>query len=128
MLNLNRCSHLYKRKRAVVATIVLTVLKVMYAWVGTSADPEEMGGRGSGTPLLENHKAIGFLSNTDQYWSISPENHKATSQHSMLGHHWADDCPLSAVFESSLPSSTKNVAKVGPPLTKLSEIRHDYVL
>ena len=50
MLNLNRCSHLYKRKRAVVAAIVLTVLKVMYAWVGASADPEEMGAGGPDPP------------------------------------------------------------------------------
>ena len=38
-------------------------------------------------PLLNKNKNIGF---PKQYWSGSPENHKATNvqvQHSMLGHH-----------------------------------------
>ena len=44
------------------------------SWAGREGD------RGSGTPL-ENHKNIGFFSNT------GPEPLKETSQHSMLDHH-----------------------------------------
>ena len=45
----------------------------------------------------------------------------------MLGHHrHADVGPLIVVFESSLPSSTKQKnVKIGPPLTKLSGSEHD---
>ena len=48
-----------------------------------------MGGGGAGdtdTPL-ENHKAVGFLSDSGLYpLKIT----KLPSQHSMLGHHWPD--------------------------------------
>ena len=48
------------------------------------ADPE--GGRGSG-PTLQNHKNIGFPSNTGPGpWKLT----RLPSQHSMLGHHLHD--------------------------------------
>ena len=89
------------------------------------ADPE--GGQGVGTPL-ENHKNIGFLSNTGP---DSFKNHKATKPAFNVGlslarqrnaiemaFRWrADDGPLIVVFRSFLPLSTKkNVVKVVEPL------------
>ena len=93
------------------------------------ADPEG-GGQGVLTPP-ENHKNIGFLSNTD------PDPLKITklpSQHSMLAiigtpakHHlmvfrwWADDGPFIVVFASQL----KKKCQCWTPLTKLSGSAHD---
>ena len=71
------------------------------------------GGRGPDPPALENHKAIGFLSNTGP--DPGPD-HKKITKHSMLGHHrptgetpfewrFAEEpimVPLLVVFRSSL--------------------------
>ena len=77
---------------------------------------------------MKNNKNIGFLGNT------GPDPLKITklsSQHSILGYQWHasetpkmlfclrdDDGPFIAVFGSSIPLSTKNVIKFGPPLEK----------
>ena len=75
---------------------------------------------------LENHKNIGFLSNTGP----GPlKNHKI--QNSMLGHHrFASETPFKLRFAGGPmiaplkwyldPLYIKNVVKVGPPLTKVS--------
>ena len=88
------------------------------------------GGRRIRTPL-ENHKSIGFLSNT----CPDPlKNHKAAKPAFIVGHHrLASETPLngvslagrcwpanSGIWILSLLINLKNV-KVGPPLTKLSE-------
>ena len=92
-------------------------------------DPE--GDRGSRPPILENHKAIGFLSNTDPH-SLS----QLPSQHSMLDHHqpasktplkWrvADrqmDGPRLVVFGSSLSSSPKKLNKKNIDIVKLDPL------
>ena len=95
----------------------------------------QMGGRGSRPPPpLKNRNAIGFLSNT------GPDPLKITklpSQHSMSGHHWhtsetsfkwRDNGPPLVVLDPFSPhhykTHTKNVARVGPPLTKLSGSAH----
>ena len=97
------------------------------------ADPE--GGRGSGPPL-ENHKAIGFFSNT----GLVPKNHhKATKQafntrpsSARLQNRieraicWpVDKGTILVIFGSFLLSSIKiqkkkNIVRFGPPLAKLS--------
>ena len=104
-----------------------------FIWSSSCGDPEGGGVGGVRNPPLENHKNIGFLSNT-----------KLPSQHSiMLGHQrhasetsfkWriaggsADDGPLIVVFGSFLPHQTekKNGIKVGTPQTKLSRSVHDH--
>ena len=86
--------------------------------VSTCADPEGAGTR-------ENHKNMEF-----QYWSGSPEisqSYQASIQcwanmgmpakhHLMASRWWADDGSLIVVFGSFLPSSTKKVVKIEPPL------------
>ena len=48
------------------------------------------------TQLLENHKAIGFLSNTGP-------DHVENSQHSMFGHYWlASETPFKWRFAGGL--------------------------
>ena len=76
------------------------------------------GGRGTDTHSLENHKAIGFISNTGldpltnnkatkpafNVWSSSVRQQNAIP----MAFCWqADDGPLLVVFRSSLPSSNK---------------------
>ena len=80
------------------------------------------GGRGPDPLTLENHKVIGFPSNT------GPDPHekieKLPSQHSMLGHHRpasetpASETPDYSVFVSSLSPHQliKNAVRVGPSL------------
>ena len=83
---------------------------------------------GSGPPTPENHKNIGFLSNTGPgHLNIT----RLPSQHSMLRHHRhaietplndvslaGDDCPLILVFGSSLPASTKKRCQSLTPYDK----------
>ena len=94
------------------------------------------GGRGSGPPPpSEKSQNIRFLSNTGE----DPlKNHKTTKPAFNVGPslarqrnaikiaiRWrAHNGPLIVLFGSYLPSSTKNVVKVGQPLTKLSGSAH----
>ena len=88
----------------------------------------QRGDRGS-DPIPGNHKYIGSLSNT----GLDPlKNHKAfnvepspTRQRNAILITYcrrADDGPLivAQYIDPSSPHQTKNVLKVGPPLTKLS--------
>ena len=88
---------------------------------------------GPDTPPLKNHKNIGFLGNTGP----DPlKNHKATKPAFNVGNYrptremafsWqADNCQLLVVFGASPPS--KNLIRVGPPLTKLSGSTHVIII
>ena len=92
------------------------------------------GGGGQGgpdPPLLENHKNIGFLSNTGP----DPlKNHKATKPAfnfgplsarqrnavSLAGRWW----PAYSGICLDFPSTLKKIVKVGPPLTKVLGSAH----
>ena len=86
--------------------------------------------RGSGPPLLKNHKIKVFLAKLVR---IPCKTTKLTSQNSVLGHHrpasntpfrWrTNNGPLTVLFRSSLPKSTKNSQK-WTPLKKLSGSAH----
>ena len=80
-------------------------------------------------PPLNNHKIIGFLSNS------APEplkNYKATEPALKVGpspacqRNWlTDDGPFIVLFGAPAPHQLKkNVVKVGPPLTKFSGLAH----
>ena len=59
---------------------------LLFSMIRTPVGGSRGGGGGAGgpDPTPENHKNLGFLSNTGP----DPlKNHKATMQHSMLGHH-----------------------------------------
>ena len=96
-----------------------------YTLVGQNRAYSMRGFRGGGVrtppPPLKNHNSIGFLSNID----LSPLKFtKLPSQHPLLGHHRsANETPFillvlsSAVFESSLPLSTKKLFSTVQELT-----------
>ena len=112
----------------------------------SSADPEG-GGQRVRTPPLENHKNIGFLSNTGpdrltqsyqasiQCWTIISPQRNAIS----IAFRWRADNGTFLdiwIFGSSNPSTTKkkkkkkkkkNVIKFGPPLTNLSGSAHVHI-
>ena len=85
------------------------------------------GGGGAGGPdPPENHKNIGFLSNSGP---DSLKNYEATEPALNIGpssaRQRADDGPLIVQFGSANPSTKKkNVVKNGPPQTKLSGSTH----
>ena len=109
------------------------------------ADPKGWGGGGRAgvrtPPPPENHKIMGFLSNTGPL-----QNHKAikpaiidtpAQRHlHMAFRRRADDEPLIMVFGSYIPSSTKkatiknikNAVEIGAPQTKLSGSAHGWDL
>ena len=104
----------------------------MKDYCDTCADTE--AGTGGQDPL-KNHKNMGFLSNTDPDPLKKSQSYQASVQclanictpakrHlngiSLTGRSW----PHKMVFGSFLPSSTKKIVKVGPPLAKLSGSVH----
>ena len=99
-------------------TKTIQILHDKHAWI-------QMGGQGSGPRTLKNHKAIGFLSNTDPDPMKKNQSYKSSIQcRAIIGP--PDNGP---VFGSFLPSSlkkttTKNNVRVGPLLTKLSGSAH----
>ena len=91
------------------------------------------GGQGVRTPLLKNHKNIGFPSNTGPDPLKFSQFLKLWSHHSMLGHNWyasengvllAGQCwPAFSgiwILSSSLKILSVLQSWNGPPLTKLS--------
>ena len=95
----------------------------------------QRGGRGLDPHPPKNHKNVRFLSNTGLYpqiikpaFNVGPSSARQRNAILMAFHWRVDDGPLIVELGYSFPhqlkNKTKNVVKVGPPLTKLSGSAH----